>query len=223
MKQFNNCRVVTLASSVNNSDLPVRDIIVTTNGNANDIAAGLHSYKTGDFYISAKVKTGETLINGLTNIDGVYAYDIDITGNGTIEWNLEKTQMFVGGGYRTRDLVSPSLLMTSQTYLGGGATGDIADAFVPELIVGDIEAEGITGDISSLCYCLKARELKFNGSQVQGSLESLAQGLIDNGRLEATGTLKIRCNGRITLGSVAVTANTWKTIAFSGGSYSISD
>lgn len=222
MKQFYDCRVITLASSVDNSDLPTRGIVVTTNTNATNIGTMLHAYKSGDFYVSAKVKSGETLINGLTQIDGSYPYDIDITGGaGTIEWNLEKTQMFVGGGCRTKDLVSPLVLMTAQVYLGGGLKGDIADMFVPELITGDFGSTSLYGDISSLSYLIKARNLKFDGSAVNGSLESLAQGLIDNGRLDSTGTLVVTCNGIITLNSVAVAANTSKTITFSGGSYSI--
>ena len=81
--------------------------------------------------------------------------------------------------------------------------------------------ENVTGDIVNLGKSTSLAFLYLFGTQCYGTIESLAEAQIANGR--TSGTLELNGNGIITYNGVAIPAGfaNKKTITFSNGSYTV--
>ena len=103
-----------------------------------------------------------------------------------------------------------------------GVTGDLSVLNnIATLTTLHLYQENVTGDIVNLGKSTSLAFLYLFGTQCYGTIESLAEAQIANGR--TSGTLELNGNGIITYNGVAIPAGfaNKKTITFSNGSYTV--
>lgn len=101
-----------------------------------------------------------------------------------------------------------------------GSVDQIGDKFPNLVIAYLIYMASLTGSIMGFAKCTKITSINIAHTNITGALEDFASSQIANGRV--SGSVRIKCNGKVTYNGEAVPNETNKTITYSGSSYTIS-
>lgn len=195
-------------------------------------------FKNAEYHLEVENKYGLTILRNAGNANSIVSINID-----ELPYCDELTQLSVNNSQSVgnitsiKNLIGLTILSISNTNIEGDIANLSSLVSLTELgintpgVYGDCVAlknmtslrnlsvrDGVYGNIVNLSKCISLIEGYVNLSMIEGTLESLADGMVSNGR--TSGTCVIYGNGIITYNGTPFTGS--KTITFANGTYSIS-
>lgn len=224
-----NCFVRKLKDSFSDENLPVYDTLtidIIANNKADYINLVIGNVNTSynDYTLSL------TNSNQFYNNTGVALGSSGIMNDLKVSWNGQDDGVFYGtvniGQINSKLRISNRYNITRFATSGyAGISADLNDfAYCKEMHFLSINTDNFgtnfaTGSINNLGRLTKMTELRVAYTEVEGSLEAMAQAMVGNGR--TSGSLVVKAKGSMVTYQGYPLANTSYTITFSGGSYSI--
>lgn len=193
--------------------VPVEFPVVTQSGSTYELSKGTYKFNVVDKYSLKILRIANA---GYSTGISMSLDSLKFTRNIT---QLSITNAPAGFGGGDISSISENTKMNDCEIYKVNATGDITAfsnlIFLNRLVIRDNPS--INGNIASLAKLINLSSLYINNTGCSGTLESLGEGMVSNGR--TSGTLTISCNNIVTHNGIAVTG--LKYIDFTSSGYTI--